>query len=442
MSLDLPGTDHQPVTSVDQLILELAADRKPPAGHRVGLEHEKLVYPLHGQARPVPYGGASGIGALLEALASRGGSAFRDSEDGPVIAVVRPDSTLSLEPGGQLELSGAPHPTAREAHAENLAHLVETREVARSLGLGLVTLGYRPFGQPVQMPWMPKVRYEVMRRTLGARGALAHDMMLMTCTGQVSLDWESEEDCARKVAIVARMTPALIALYANSPLVNGRPSGYLSYRSHVWTQVDPARCGVFPEMVDGRFSYRAYVDWALRAPLLFLRRQGRYLTPKLTFAQLLASGFEGKPATLQDWRDHLSTLFPEVRLKQVLEVRAADCVGAPLTGALVAFLRGLLYDVQAIEEAQLLLPPLSLEAHAAQMERARKQGLRDEELGATAQELVAIARAGLSRLDPQDVPLLEPLVAVAQEARSPAEAVLEVFERGEGERALLEAFAA
>ena len=228
---------------------------------------------------------------------------------------------------------------AREAQQENLRHLEDVKASASSLGLYPVALGYRPFDLKPEMPWMPKQRYGAMKESLPERGSMALDMMLMTATGQVSLDWADEADCVRKVVVSARLAPLLVALYANSPLVQGKPSGFLSFRSHVWTDVDNARCGFLPAMFDNSFSYRAYVEWGLDAPLLFLRRRGQYLRPKLTFRQLLSDGFEGKPATRGDWADHLSTLFPEVRMKKVIEIRSADSVNAAMTGALAALWR-------------------------------------------------------------------------------------------------------
>jgi len=340
-----------------------------------------------------------------------------------------------------LELSGSPWRTAREAHAENLAHLAEVKAAATPLGLRLVALGYRPFQTPAEMSWMPKTRYLAMRQSLPERGPLAHNMMLMTSTGQVSLDWEDEADCVRKTVLVARLSPLMNALYANSPLVDGKPSGYLSFRSRVWDEVDPTRCGYLPAFFDGSFSYRAYVDWALDAPILFLRRNGEYLRPKMTFRQFIQQGFEGSPADMTDWTDHLSTLFPEVRLKKVVEVRGADCVSAPMTGALAALWRGLLYDQGAMEEGERLLPRLSYEEHLAFHDTSRRQGLAGRlghhELHRLAGEMVAIARRGLERLDPADAPLLEPLAEVAASGRSPAQAVLEAWEKQPRPEALL-----
>ncbi|PTL78569.1 glutamate--cysteine ligase [Vitiosangium sp. GDMCC 1.1324] len=443
MSLDLQRAASEPITSIDQLLAGFRSAEKPRSKHLLGLEHEKFVYPLHG-ANPVPYDGPSGIGALLERLAPAGYTPFRETPSSPIIALQKGMLTISLEPGGQFELSGSPWRTAREAHAENLAHLAEVKAAASQLGLRLVALGYRPFGTPEAMSWMPKSRYGAMRQSLPERGRLAHNMMLMTSTGQVSLDWEDEADCVRKTVLVARLAPLMVGLYANSPLVDGKPSGYLSFRCRVWDEVDPTRCGYLRSFFDGSFSYRAYVDWALDAPILFLRRRGEYLRPKMTFRQFIQQGFEGSPADMSDWTDHLSTLFPEVRLKKVVEVRGADCVSAPMTGALAALWRGLLYDRGALEEAERLLPRLSYEEHVAFHDTARRQGLAgrlgNQELHRLAGEMVAIARRGLERLDAADAPLLAPLAEVAASGRSPAEAVLDAWEKDPRSESLLGRF--
>lgn len=443
MSLDLKRAASEPISSVDMLLAGFRAAEKPRSAHRLGLEHEKFLYPV-GAAEPPTYEGERGVGALLNRVAAAGYTPFRETPESPVIALQRGGATISLEPGGQVELSGSPFVTAREAHAENLTHLSEVSAAAKELGLRLVFLGYRPFGTTAQMPWMPKTRYLIMRRTLPERGRLALNMMLMTSTGQVSLDWADEADCVRKTVVVARLAPLMNALYANSPLVDGKPSGYLSFRNRVWDEVDPTRCGYLPAFFDGSFSYRAYVEWALDAPLLFLRRNNEYLYPKLTFRQLLKEGFEGKPPDLNDWTDHLSTLFPEVRLKTVLEVRGADCVNPAMTGALAALWRGILYDATALEEAERLLPKLTYAEHLAFHDTARREGLGgrlgSQELHRLAAEMLAISRRGLMRLDARDAPLLDPLDAVAASGRSPAVAVLEAWEKNPRPEALLDGF--
>ncbi|HZN94456.1 MAG TPA: glutamate-cysteine ligase family protein [Myxococcales bacterium] len=444
MSLDTARAAETPVTGMADLLSYFRTAERPRAEHRLGLEHEKLLF-LSGSRppAPVPYEGPRGVGALLGALGPSY-APFRERPDGPAIALQRGALTVSLEPGGQVELSGTPARTARELHEENVQHLDELGKAAARLGITVAALGYRPFGVTGEMPWMPKTRYRLMRTSLGERGRLALDMMLMTATGQVSLDWADEADCARKVCATARVAPLMVALYANSPLVRGAPSGLLSFRSRVWSDVDPARCGYLPSMIDGTFSYQSYVEWALDAPLLFLRRGGEYQPVQMTFREFMARGHEGKPATSADWVDHLSTLFPEVRIKKVMEVRGADCVSAPQTAALAALWRGLLYDPQALGEVERLLPPLSFFEHQEFHREAGKLGLkatlRGSPVSALAGELVQIARGGLQRLDPEDAPLLDVLLELVESGRSPAERVLEAWERDRDPAALVERF--
>lgn len=430
MSLDVASAAQQPIGDVSELVDTFRSAERGAGPLLVGLEHERLMFPS-GAATPVPYEGPSGIGALLSGFARFGFTEFRERPDAPVIAMQRGAETLSLEPGGQFELSGAPFATVAAADAELRTHVGELRQVAGDLGLRAVGLGYRPFTELAAMPWMPKSRYRVMRKTLGARGTMAHDMMLMTATGQVSLDWRDEADCVRKVTASVRISPLLVALFANSPLAQGRPSGYQSFRSHVWNDVDPARCGYPQAMLDGSFSYRAYVEWALDAPLLFLRRGGEYHAPALTFRQLLAQGYEGTRATFSDWTDHLSTLFPEVRLKKIVEIRAADGNSTAMTSALGALMRGVLYDATACDEATRLLPTLSPDAHRALHRAAQKDGLQTPvgqgTLADYAGPLVELAAAGLRRLGDDDPSLLAPLSEISARRRAPAVEVLEHF---------------
>ncbi|MFT3706754.1 MAG: glutamate-cysteine ligase family protein [Archangium sp.] len=432
MSLDGQQTQSQPIGSVSELEQVFRSAERPTGDLLLGLEHERLLFPV-GSAEPVPYEGASGVGALLSGFAPLGFKEIREAADRPIIAMARGTETLSLEPGGQFELSGSPFRTAAEAHAENVRHARELKEVAAKLGLRAVALGYRPFTELAQMPWMPKSRYRVMRETLGARGRLAHHMMLMTATGQVSLDWRNEADCVKKVTASAHISPILVALYANSPLAQGKKTGSLTFRSQVWNDVDPARCGYPEAMLDGSFSYRAYVEWALKAPLLFLRRDGGYLAPKMTFGEFVAKGFDGRAATHSDWIDHLSTLFPEVRIKKVIEIRAADCNGVAMTGALGAIMRGMLYDATALDEAGRVLGKLTPQQHRDLHARAQVQGLAavvsgKRTLAEAARELVQISAGGLKRIGGDDGALLEPLREVAARGTSPAVEVLKRFD--------------
>jgi len=439
MSLDARQTEVQPLTS-EQALEETfrSAERRDGVG-LVGLEHEKLLFPVDG-AGAVPYEGRGGVGALLGAFLPDGWEPFREAPSLPVIALTRGKVTISLEPGGQFELSGAPYATARQAHAENVDHLARLKTLTAQNGQRLVGLGYRPFLRLAEMPWMPKSRYGAMKQTLGTSGSHALNMMLMTTTAQVSLDWRDEADCARKVTAAARMTPVTVAMFANSPIVEGAVSGFQSFRSRVWNDVDRARCGTPSFMIDGSFSYRNYVSWALEAPLLFLRRDGKYLTPKLTFGELLSRGFEGSPALDSDWVDHLSTLFPEVRIKRVLEVRSADAVDGPMTGALAALMRGLLYDRQAVDELT-AATAMTVEQHRVLHLAAQRDGLEAKGLLGLARDVLSIAKGGLSRLDPADLPLLAPLEAVVASGRSPAAGVREAFETRTSDSAFLRQFA-
>ncbi len=427
MSLDLTQEPSAPVTGVDDLVSLFKTFEKAPEQQQLGLEHEKLlVDPTTRRAPPYP----GGVGLVLQRFVDRGFTPFRELPGGPIIAVEKEGSTISLEPGGQLELSGRPALTARAAHEENVAHLETLRGVMSDSSLMAITMGYRPFDRLREMPWMPKRRYDAMRATLVPRGELAENMMLMTATGQVSVDYCDEADCVRKMTAVTRINPTLVAMFANSAVVEGRASGFLSYRSHVWTRVDPARCGDVPALFGDGFGYRAYVEWALDAPMLFLRRGGDYLRPGLTFREFLKSGLGEHRATMADWKDHLSTLFPEVRLKNVIEVRGADGVPLPLTGSLLALVRGLLYDATAMEEVAGTFPARTLEQHQIEHGDARRLGFRAAcALGTqheAAKTLLKIAQRGLHRLDPLDAPLLDPLESLVESGKTLAERALDV----------------
>jgi len=441
MSLDVQQTQQQPIGNVDELVQLLASAGRKDGPLLLGLEHERLLFPKNGSG-PVAYDGPSGIGATLEGFRAFGFSEFREAPGLPVIAMQRGTETLTLEPGGQFELAGSPFETAGDAHAENMKHMGELKQVLEKLGLRAVGLGYRPYFTLAQMPWMPKSRYGAMRESLGARGSHALNMMLMTATGQVSLDWRDEADCIAKVNASVRVSPLLVAMYANSPIVEGKPSGFQSFRSRVWNDVDAARCGYPEAMLDGSFSYRAYVEWALDAPMLFLRRGAKYVIPKLTFREFLKRGFDGVPATFSDWADHLSTMFPEVRLKKIIEIRAADSNGPEMTSALGAVMRGILYDEQAREAATKLLPAMKPNEFRALHYAAQKDGLGaavgSKTLADFAPEFVAIAAAGLKRLSGNDAPLLAPLEEIAKRREAPAVRALREFEKS-GEK-FLDAF--
>jgi glutamate--cysteine ligase len=291
------------------------------------------------------------------------------------------------------------------------------------------------------MPWMPKLRYQAMRRSLGPQGRLALDMMLMTATVQANLDWSDEADLAAKVCAATSASPAVSAIFANSPFHGGRPSGLLDFRYQVWRETDSTRCGLLEVMATRDFTYRAYVEWALDVPLLFVRREGQYLDARgQTFRQWMqreeAAGLRGPP-TMLNWSEHLTTLFPEVRVKSVLELRGADAVPMPLLMALPALWAGLLYDSQALRETIALTEGWTFaERVAFQGEVARlaldARGPRGVKARDLARELVGLARAGLRRVG-QDDSLLDPAQEVVESGRTYAQRALEAWEASGGD---------
>lgn len=438
MSLDLGGL-ASPVSGVDELVAYIRAAERAPERFMVGVEHEKIG--VRGpRLEAVPYYGRQGIRELLDRIArSAGGTQHQHRENGQPVALLSKDASVTLEPGGQLELSGAPSRSLGEIRREIEDHLAEVHQ--DSEGLIWLAAGYRPFGTREDAHWMPKGRYAAMKSSLGPRGPLALDMMLMTATVQANLDWSDEQDLAEKVRAATSVSPIVSALFANSPLRNGKESGYLDFRYQVWRETDPSRCGLLEQMLRPGWDYRAYVEWAIDVPMLFVREgtdyrdaQGQTFRSWLQSGRL-ASGEERQP-TLSHWVDHLTTLFPEVRVKRVLEVRGADVVPMPMLLSLPALWIGLLYDKGAREAAWRLTRQWKFaELLDFQGEVARHAlGARGPG-GATAlelgRELLEIARAGLQgwkRMSGFDESAhLEPLQDIVASGRSPAERVLEVY---------------
>jgi glutamate--cysteine ligase len=447
VSLDARNGAAPPVRGVGDLQRWFAERERPRARWKVGLEHEKLGVAAGG-VEPLPYEGARGISAVLRAFARRGYAPFE--EGGEIIASQCGQLTISIEPGGQLELSGSPFADVHVVAAELDRHFQECREIGRELGVAFLAAGYRPWGTPESNPWMPKKRYLVMRPFLSARGRLAPDMMAMTGSGQVSYDFSSPRDMAEKLRVALAVQPAVTALLANSPIVNGRESGWKSYRVKVWEETDPARCGLLPFAFEPAFledPYRRYAEWALDVPMIFLRRRGEYLdTGGRTFRAFLAEGLGGERATLSDWEDHLTTVFPEVRVKGVVEVRAADACDLEHTRALVAFWKGILYDGAAREHAWDAVRSLTLPQRREFMHAAGQEGLSarlpdGRTLAQLARELLDASARGLCRQHccgkrgEDERVWLEPLRARAESGRSPADDALDAFRRG-GDAAL------
>ena len=385
----------------------IEAGCKPKADWRIGTEHEKFVFHLKTLA-PAPYEGPWGIGAFLEGLTRFGWQ--RVVENGNTIALNKGECNVSLEPGGQLELSGAPLETVHQTCDEVHTHLAEVKEVANDLGVGLVGLGFHPSRKREEMPWMPKGRYRIMREYMPKKGNLGLDMMVRTCTVQVNLDFESEADMVKKFRVGIALQPIATALFANSPFVEGKPSGFYSYRSHIWEDTDPDRCGILPFVFEDGMGFERYVDYVLDVPMYFVYRDGRYLDASgLSFRDFLdgkLSILPGETPTMSDWVDHMTTLFPEVRLKRFLEMRGAD--GGPWRRlcALPALWVGLLYDSAALDAAYALIGDWTPEEHRMLRRetprRAMHTPFRDHTLREVAAEVLEIAHAGLrarARLD-------------------------------------------
>jgi glutamate--cysteine ligase len=437
-----PKTEPIVVGSVADLVAFAARGEKPREAFRVGTEHEKIGIRV-ADLRPVPYQGENGIAGVLAAIAEQDGwTPVREGE--ALIALEKDGASITLEPGGQLELSGAPLRTIFETCQEFHRHLDLVRRVSEPRGIAWLSLGANPLHDVDEMPRVPKARYAVMRSFLPARGELALHMMHLTATVQANLDYASEDDMVAKMRTAMGVSPLVSALFANSSLYLGKPSGFVSRRVHIWRHVDPDRCGMLPFVFEPGFGYERYVEWALDVPMFFVLRGDRYLPANgMSFRRFLAVGHELGPATLQDWNLHLTTLFPEVRLKQFLEVRGADAVPAELTCALPALWKGLLYDDGAREVAWELVADWHFAEREAALEAVARRGLAAEVAGRPvlplARELIAIAREGLARIgdgaggESDERGFLDPLQAVAERGRSPGEEVLLRWE-GEWER--------
>jgi glutamate--cysteine ligase len=426
-----------PAGSMDDLVAWLRAGERPRERWRVGMEHEKCGM-LAGSLLPVPYEGARGIEALFARLAAGGFS--QHLERGRAVALVRGAATVSLEPGGQVELSGAPAGSAVALRDELLAHLAEVKAASSELGHVWLGCGYRPWGTVAEQPWVPKGRYAVMREHLAAQGRLALDMMLMTQGVQASFDWSDEADFAAKLRAGQALGALVAALYANSPIVKGEPSGLLDYRYRVWREVDAARCGLVEAVFAPDFSYRAWASFAADVPMIFVRRGDRY-TPAggLTFRCFMAEGLHGERATLADWADHLTTIFTEARAKHVIEVRSADAGDVVTTAAFPALWKALLYDAGARAAAESLLADLSFAERVSLQDDVARRALQAEARGRRVldlvRELVRIAAASPA-LDPAERALLAPLEERAGRGTAPAEDALAALERG-GREALV-----
>jgi glutamate--cysteine ligase len=434
-----PKSSGEPITDKRQLIESLAAGCKPAASWRIGTEHEKFAFSLD-DLRPLPFDGPRGIEAVLRELHGRFGWELIE-EAGRVIALRKGDANVSLEPGGQIELSGAPVETIHQTCDEVSAHLKEMKAINADLGIGLLGLGFIPKWRREDIPRMPKGRYAIMRAYMPKRGKLGLDMMLRTCTVQVNLDFASEADMVKKFRVSLALQPIATALFANSPFTEGRPNGFLSYRSQIWTDTDPDRSGMLPFVFEPGMGFERYVDYVLDMPMYFVYRNGRYIDAAgQSFRDFLAGRLPALPGErphIGDWTDHLTTAFPEVRLKTFLEMRGAD--GGPWGRlcALPAFWVGLLYEPGALDAAWELVRDWTAEERETLRREVPKTALKTRFRRGTVQDIakqaVSLAREGLSRRrrhnrsGDDETGFLNELADIAASGRTPAEALLESY---------------
>ena len=444
MSTRVSGPDSPVITSRDELVAYLEAGSKPVSDWRIGTEHEKFGFYRESYA-PVPYAGERGIRALLEMLHERFCWDEPVTENGNIIALSRRDcpkgGTVSLEPGGQLELSGAPLETVHETSEELRQHLVEVAEVGGELGIGFLGLGFSPKWTLAETPVMPKERYRIMMRYMPTRGRRGLDMMYRTATVQVNMDFSDEADMVAKMRTGLALQPVATALFANSPFTDGRPNGFQSYRAEMWRDTDPDRTGLLPFAFDTGMGFERYADYALDVPMYFVYRDGRYVdVAGASFRDFLAGRLAALPGvrpTLEDWADHLTTLFPDVRLKRFLEMRGADAGSFAQVVALPALWTGLLYDRQALADASSMTRDWTVAEMQALRDAVPRLGLKAPFRGGTildvARTMVALAEAGLkrrARLDrhgEDERKALAPLIATVDEGRSPSDRLLTAY---------------
>ena len=428
------------VTSRDDLVNWLASGEAQKSDWRIGTEHEKFLF-MHDDHRRPSYEEDNGVGTLLSRLADHLDGAPIMEGDNIIGVKEKNGGSLTLEPGGQFELSGAPLETLHETCCETNTHLKVMQSITEDMGMGMLGLGYDPLWQRDDVPWMPKGRYRIMRNHMPKVGTLGLDMMKRTCTIQVNLDYSSEQDMARKFRTSLALQPVATAIFANSPFRNGAPSGLLSTRAEAWTDTDAARCGV-PECVfeDG-FGYEQWVDYILDVPMYFLHRGDDYQdVAGLSFRDFMQGkleGYEGDLPWMSDWEDHITTAFPEVRLKTFIEMRGAD--GGPwnMICALPALWVGLLYDDEALDAAEDLAKGLTAQDVADARMQAARHGFNgkigDHNIGEIAAEMINIASTGLANRGCPDKNgrderyYLDPIREIVQSRKTRAEHLLDLY---------------
>jgi glutamate--cysteine ligase len=445
MSTRQDSAPSPPVGSFDDLVAWIAAGSKPKERWRIGTEHEKFLFHTD-TLGPVPYAGPRGVRSLMEGLISRYGW-VPIMEGDNIIALKRPSGeanggTVSLEPGGQFELSGAPLQTVHELGAETQLHLDQVRAVGEALGIGFLGVGFSPNWTFAETPRMPKERYGVMTRYMPLVGSRGLDMMYRTATIQVNLDFADEADMVKKLRVSLALQPIATAIFACSPFSEKKPNGFLSLRSEVWRDTDRARTGMLPFAFEPGMGFERYAAYALDVPMYFIYRDGRYLdVAGASFRDFLKGrlpALPGERPTRDDWSDHLTTLFPEVRLKQFLEMRGADGGRWRRICAVAAFWTGLLYDAQALDAAWDLIKPWSAAERQELRDLVPRLALAAPVHGSTALEIArqvtALARGGLARRarcndkGQDETIFLEPVEVTVADGSTPAQEMLERYE--------------
>ncbi|MEO0667374.1 MAG: glutamate--cysteine ligase [Pseudomonadota bacterium] len=439
--MSIPQSGGGPIEHHDQLAAYLASGCKPKADWRIGTEHEKFGYCVDTH-KPLPYEGDRSIHAVLSALRDRHGWAPIE-EGGKLIGLEKEGANVSLEPGGALELSGAPLETIHETCDEVNAHLKEVMDISNEIGVGFIGLGAAPTWMHEQMPLMPKGRYKLMDAYMGKVGTMGRVMMRRTCTVQVNLDYASEADMIQKLRVAIALQPVAVALFANSPFFEGQPNGHKSWRSRVWRDTDNARAGMVPFVFEDGFGFERWVDYALDVPMYFVYRDGQYIDALgQSFRDFLKGrlpALPGEVPQLSDWADHLTTAFPEARIKKYIEMRGAD--GGPWRRlcALPAFWVGLMYDQGALDAAWDLCKDWTAEQREALRVAASVDGLQARvdgiDMAEVARQAVAISRAGLQArarpgaggMIPDETHFLNALEESVDSGQTPADELLERY---------------
>lgn len=406
---------------------------KKPADVAVGIEWEKIgIHRADGRA--IGYTGPAGVEAILAALMKNGGW-LPELQNGRPIALHKDGGSITLEPGGQIELSGRTYKRLSENEREIHAHLIEIRLISEPLGIAWLGIGAQPISRADDIEWVPKERYAIMRELLADRGELTFSMMKETASIQVSLDYTAESDAMAKLRLALRLTPYLTAIFPNSPIEGGRRSAHLSRRSFIWSRTAPERAGIPEALLSENAGFRDYAEFALDVPMLFVVRDSRWLgVKKRTFRTFMKEGYEGLEATADDWETHLTGIFTEARLKHYVEIRSIDCQQTNVGLAAAAFLKGLFYDERARQDAEAILGHSTVEDIRRDTASAREKGLAAVLSGKpaldTTRRLLELAKEGLARFDrafghPDETPYLQPVEEILSAGRTPAEKLLD-----------------